>query len=63
MKLDWKSIGVLLIFSVAMAALDVAFEWCLLVVAAVPWVTVIGYETVGHRHNARLLADLEERSG
>ena len=49
--------------AVAMAALDVAFEWCLLVVALVPWVTVIGYETVGHRHNARLLAELEERSG
>lgn len=34
-----------------------AFEWCLL--ALVPWVTVVGYERVGHRHNARVLAELD----
>jgi low temperature requirement protein LtrA len=48
----------LLAAAVAMAAINVSFEWCLLVVALVPWVTVIGYETVGHRHNARVIADL-----
>jgi hypothetical protein len=46
--------------AVAMAAADVAIEWCLLVLALVPWVTVIGYELVGHRHNAQVLADLAD---
>ena len=44
--------------SVAMAGAGVAIEWCLLVLALVPWVTVVGYELVGHRHNAQVLADL-----
>jgi hypothetical protein len=43
-----------------MAAADVALEWCLLVLALVPWVTVIGYETVGHRHNEEVLAGLAD---
>ena len=34
--------------------------WCLAVLALAPWVTVVGYETVGHRHNAEVLAGLEE---
>jgi low temperature requirement protein LtrA len=46
--------------SVAMAGAGVAIEWCLLVVALVPWVTVVGYELVGHRHNARVIAELTE---
>jgi low temperature requirement protein LtrA len=46
--------------AVAMAAADVPFEWCLLVLAGVPWITVVGYETVGHRHNARVIAGLTE---
>jgi low temperature requirement protein LtrA len=45
--------------AVAMAAGGVSIEWCLLVLALVPWVTVVGYELVGHRHNARVLADLD----
>jgi hypothetical protein len=28
------------------------------VLALTPWVTVVGYETVGHRHNAEVLAAL-----
>jgi hypothetical protein len=36
----------------------VPFAWCLLVLALVPWVTVVGYEAVGHRHNERVLAEL-----
>ena len=24
--------------------------WCLAVLALAPWVTVVGYETVGYRH-------------
>jgi low temperature requirement protein LtrA len=46
--------------AVAMAAAGVSIEWCLLVLSLVPWVTVIGYETVGHRHNAQVIADLAD---
>jgi hypothetical protein len=28
----------------------------------VPWVTVLGYELVGHRHNAEVLARLAAES-
>ncbi|WP_326799949.1 low temperature requirement protein A [Streptomyces sp. NBC_01808] len=34
---------------------------CLLVVILAPFVTVIGYETVGHRHQQRMLAALRAR--
>jgi low temperature requirement protein LtrA len=44
---------------VAMAAAGVPMVWCVLVLALTPWVTVLGYETVGHRHNERVLASLE----
>jgi len=46
--------------AVAMAAAGVSIEWCLLVLSLVPWVTVVGYELVGHRHNARMLAELDD---
>ena len=49
--------------SVAMAATGVDLEWCLLVLSLVPWVTVVGYETVGHLHNQHVLASLEESGG
>ncbi len=48
--------------ALAMAAGGVSIEWCLLVLSLVPWVTVVGYELVGHRHNAEVLADLARRS-
>jgi low temperature requirement protein LtrA len=51
--------AVLLVLPVVMAAADVDMVWCLAVLALVPWVTVVGYETVGHRHNAEVLAALE----
>jgi low temperature requirement protein LtrA len=51
---------VVLAAATAMAAADVALEWCLLALALVPWVTVIGYETVGHRHNEPVLAGLAD---
>jgi low temperature requirement protein LtrA len=50
---------VLLVLPVVLAAADVDLVWCLAVLALVPWVTVVGYETVGHRHNAEVLAALE----
>ena len=40
------------------AVADVSIEWCLLVLSLAPWVVVVGYELVGHRHNARMLAEL-----
>ncbi len=48
--------------SVAMAAAGVDIEWCLLVLSLVPWVSVVGYEAVGHRHNASVIAGLVESS-
>ncbi|WP_442940272.1 hypothetical protein [Nocardioides sp. B-3] len=40
-----------LVAGVLMARAGVSLEWCLLVLSATPWVTVVGYETIGHRHN------------
>ena len=45
---------------VVMAGIGVAPEWCLLVLSLVPWITVVGYETIGRRHNAQVLAALED---
>lgn len=47
--------GVLLIAAVAAAAAGVAMAWCLLLVMLAPVVSVVGYETAGHRHVARLV--------
>lgn len=44
--------------SIAMAAAGVSMPWCLLVMAFAPWVIVLGYELVGHRHNEEVLAGL-----
>jgi low temperature requirement protein LtrA len=44
--------------SVALSAAGVDLVWCLLVLALTPWVTVVGYETVGHRHNEKVLESL-----
>lgn len=44
--------------SLALAAADVDLVWCLAVLALTPWVTVVGYERVGHRHNEDVLASL-----
>jgi low temperature requirement protein LtrA len=41
--------------SVALAAAGVPLTWCLVVLALAPWVTVVGYETVGHRHGDQVL--------
>jgi low temperature requirement protein LtrA len=44
--------------AVVMAAGGTAMVWCLAVLALAPWVTVVGYETVGYRHGARVLERL-----
>jgi low temperature requirement protein LtrA len=48
----------LLALSVALAAAGTSVAVCLLVVALAPAVTVVGYETVGHRHMAEALERL-----
>lgn len=45
-----------MVAGVLMARAGVPLEWCLLVLAATPWVTVVGYETIGHRHKEAVLA-------
>ena len=52
----------LLVLPVVLAAAGADMVWCLAVLALSPWVTVVGYETVGHRHNAAVLASLEEQT-
>lgn len=34
--------------------------WCLVALSCAPWVTVIGYETVGHRHNRAIISALPD---
>ncbi|MBL7500751.1 low temperature requirement protein A [Frankia sp. CNm7] len=52
-----SSVG-FLVAPVVMAAAGVSVTWCLLVLALTPWVTVLGYETVGYRHNTAVLEAL-----
>jgi len=54
--------AVLLVLSVGLAWAGVDMVWCLAVLALVPWVTVVGYEAVGYRHNAEVLSAIEESS-
>jgi hypothetical protein len=49
---------VVLAAGVVMAGSGVSMVWCVLVLALTPWVSVVGYETVGHRHNERVLESL-----
>jgi low temperature requirement protein LtrA len=53
----------LLVLPVVLAAAGVDMVWCLAVLALSPWVTVVGYESVGHRHSAEVLAALEHGAG
>ena len=43
---------------VALVAYGASLTWSLLVVALTPWVTVVGYEAVGHRHNEDVMRSL-----
>jgi low temperature requirement protein LtrA len=44
------------VLAVALAASGLAMAWSLVVLMLAPWVTVVGFETIGHRH---LVAALE----
>ena len=51
-----------IVLSVVLAALGAGVATCLLVLMLAPVVTVVGYETVGHRHVAEALARMEPRT-
>jgi Bacterial low temperature requirement A protein (LtrA) len=48
----------LVVLSVVLAAAGVSIAACLVVLALAPAVTVVGYETLGHRHMAEALEQL-----
>jgi low temperature requirement protein LtrA len=50
-----------LLAAVLLAAVGVAIATCLLVVMLAPFVTVVGYETTGHRHQRDMLERLGTR--
>jgi low temperature requirement protein LtrA len=49
---------VVLVGAVLLSAAGLDLTWCLLLLSLAPLVTVVGYETVGHRHNERVLDSL-----
>ncbi|WP_227984839.1 low temperature requirement protein A [Nocardia spumae] len=51
--------GIVLALAVILAAVGVPIAVCLLVVMVSPFITVVGYETVGHRHQRDMLAGLQ----
>jgi low temperature requirement protein LtrA len=48
-----------LALAVALAQIGLDMAWCLVVLALAPVVTVVGYETVGHRHQEALIAAMK----
>ncbi len=48
---------VVLLLAVLLAALGLSMAWCLIVVMLAPFVTVLGFETVGHPYMARDIAE------
>jgi low temperature requirement protein LtrA len=60
----WSLIGasaVVILASVGLAVAGVDMVWCLAVLALTPWVTVVGYEVRGHRHNEEVVARAQSR--
>lgn len=57
--------AVLIAAALVMAVADAPIAACLLVLALAPAVTVVGYELVGHRHNAELMerSRIEDSTG
>lgn len=51
-----------LLVAVLLAAAGVSVAICLLVVMLAPFVTVVGYETIGHRHQQRMLDGIRTSS-
>jgi low temperature requirement protein LtrA len=44
--------------TVALAAAGTPMVWCLAVLTLAPWVTVVGYETIGYRHGDQVIERL-----
>jgi low temperature requirement protein LtrA len=53
---------VVLLASVALAAAGAPLPICLVLLLLAPAVTILGYETVGHRHEAAMLERLQQRA-
>ena len=47
-----------LVVPLVMAANGAEMAWCLVVLSLSPWVSVVGYELHGHRHNASVIEGL-----
>ena len=45
-----------LLFSIVLAGWAVPLGWCLLVITLAPTIVIVGYETIGHRHQEAILA-------
>ena len=52
--------AVILVLAVVMAHVGVSMAWCLVVLALAPVVTVVGYETLGHRHQEEVLKQMKQ---
>jgi low temperature requirement protein LtrA len=52
--------AVTLVAPVLMAQAEMDLTWCLLVLSLAPWVSVVGYETLGYRHNIEVLESLRD---
>ncbi|WP_406109761.1 low temperature requirement protein A [Streptomyces sp. NBC_01003] len=51
-----------LLAAVLLSVAGVAIAACLLIVMLAPFVTVVGYETIGHRHQRRMLEGLDSQN-
>ncbi len=49
-----------LVLAVVLAEAGVSMAWCLVVLALAPVVTVVGYETLGHRHQEDSLTQMKQ---
>ncbi|MCF4122170.1 low temperature requirement protein A [Antribacter sp. KLBMP9083] len=60
----WLALGGVAMLGAAVAAVaaGASMAWALLIVMLAPAVTVVGYETVGHRHVAQLLEEESQAS-
>ena len=52
--------AVVLVLAVGLAEAGISMAWCLVVLALAPIVTVVGYETVGHRHQEAALTRMKQ---
>ena len=55
------TLGILAI-ALVMASAGVPMSWCLLVVMFAPLITVLGYESIGHKHQSAALRIEKQRS-